>query len=263
MGQRYQYAAGTPSWVDVSSDDMDASAAFYAGLLGWEVAEAGPVQQAAGYRMLQLGGLDVAGLGPAVPGVAPAWTSYIAVDDADATAKAVEAAGGMVVLPPTDLGDAGRLAILVDDGGAGFSIWQAGRHQGADLVNEPGSLAWTELARRDPDRARAFYRAVFGWDAEVGDMPGAPTSSYTTFSLPEAGGAPLAGMVQMNEDWPDDIAPHWMVYLAVADCDAAVARVGELGGVVSIPPFDMPNGRIAVVADDRGATFSLIALAAP
>jgi predicted enzyme related to lactoylglutathione lyase len=68
-------------------------------------------------------------------------------------------------------------------------------------------------------------------------------------------------MIQMNEEWPEEVPPHWMVYFAVDDIDAAAARVEELGGRVAVPPTDTPAGRFAVVNDPQGAVFSIIRLA--
>jgi hypothetical protein len=50
----------------------------------------------------------------------------------------------------------------------------------------------------------------------------------------------------------------WVAYFAVADTDATVAKATELGGSVIAPPFDMPYGRMAVVADDQGAVFAVM-----
>ena len=69
-------------------------------------------------------------------------------------------------------------------------------------------------------------------------------------------------MVRMNDQWPDDVPSHWMVYFAVADADASAARVAGLGGAVSAPPFDLPLvGRLAVVQDPDGAVFTVMARA--
>jgi len=93
---------------------------------------------------------------------------------------------------------------------------------------------------------------VFGWTASHTGPP----MNYTEFQLD---GESIAGMMPMEgDDWPPDLPDHWMVYFAVADCDAAVARVQELGGSISVPPTDIPPGRFAVVADPHGAMFSLL-----
>src|SRR3954452_19254908 len=129
-----EYPTGTPSWVDLSSPDLDASASFYGELLGWEAAAAaGPAEQTGGYRMFTNGGLAVAGLGPVQPGQPPAWTTYIAVDDVGAVKSRVEAAGGTTVMDALQVMDAGTMAIFSDAEGGLFAVWQAGRHRGAQL----------------------------------------------------------------------------------------------------------------------------------
>jgi predicted enzyme related to lactoylglutathione lyase len=54
-------------------------------------------------------------------GVPSHWNSYFAVSDADAAAARAQAAGGMVLQPPFD-SPFGRIAVLADPQGAGFSI---------------------------------------------------------------------------------------------------------------------------------------------
>ncbi len=46
-----------------------------------------------------------------------------------------------------------------------------------------------------------------------------------------------------NEQLPPGTPPFWMVYFAVADTDATVAKAEELGGAVIAPAFDVPGGR--------------------
>jgi predicted enzyme related to lactoylglutathione lyase len=256
MPEVSEYAAGTPSWVDLASPDPDASARFYGALFDWDAVDTGPVEETGGYRMLQRGGRNVAGLGPTQAEGQPAmWTTYVSTDDAEAVAAKVRDAGGQVVMEPFDVLGVGRMAVFVDPGGAYFSVWQPQTHRGADIVNEPGALCWNELATRDIDGAKAFYAAVFGWDAD--------TNAYgeTSYSEWKLAGRSIGGMIAMNEQWPADVPPHWMVYFAVEDADAAVARAQELGGKVAVPPTDTPAGRFAVLNDPQGAVFSVIALA--
>src|ERR1700743_630661 len=109
--EKTSYQPGTPSWVDLSSPDPDASAAFYGDLFGWQVHPAMP--DAGGYRMAELRGLPVAGIGPQMQqGMPPAWTTYVSTADADATAKAVTAAGGQTFMPPMDVMDVGRMGVF-------------------------------------------------------------------------------------------------------------------------------------------------------
>jgi predicted enzyme related to lactoylglutathione lyase len=256
MPEVSEYAPGTPSWVDLASPDPDASARFYGGLFGWDATEPGPIEETGGYRMFERDGRNVAGLGPTQGEGQPAmWTTYVSTDDAEGVAAKVREAGGQVMMEPFDVLGAGRMAVFVDPAGAFISVWQPQTHHGADVVNEPNSFCWNELATRDIDGAKAFYAAAFGWEGETsayGD------TSYTEWKL---GGRTIGGMIAMNDQWPAEVPSHWMVYFAVEDVDAAVGRVEELGGKVSVPPSDTPAGRFAVINDPHGAFFSIITLA--
>lgn len=260
MPRMMSYDPGTPCWVDLSSPDPVASAAFYGELFGWR-ARTEPVPEAAGYRLFALGDgageCEVAAVLPLTSeGQQPAWTTYVSVTDVDATVKAVEAAGGQVLTGPLDMLDQGRMAIFIDAAGAVIAAWQPRRFQGAALAGDRDTYCWSELVCRDIDGARAFYGEVFGWQGDT--RPFGP-SSYTEWKID---GRALAGMVQMNEQWPAEIPPHWMVYFAVDDCDACASRTAELGGTVSVRPTDIPTGRIAVLSDPHGAFFSVIKVSA-
>jgi predicted enzyme related to lactoylglutathione lyase len=255
MSERTSYEPGVPSWVDLSSPDTNASATFYGGLFGWEVQSAGPVEETGGYGMFTLRGKQVAGVGPIMQeGQPPAWSVYVATEDADAVAARVSEAGGEVLFGPTDVMDAGRLAVFAHTAAGTIGTWQAGNHTGAALVNEPGALNWNELQTRDIEGAKAFYAAVFGWqpdDQEFGGM------TYTMFNV---GGVPVAGAMPTPSQVPAEVPAFWLSYFTVEDCDAAVARVEELGGRAFGAPHTLEGvGRFAVVADQHGATFGVIA----
>jgi predicted enzyme related to lactoylglutathione lyase len=254
MSEKTSYAPGTPSWVDLGSPDPDAAVEFYGGLFGWDVSEGGDPEQTGGYRMAALRDKPVAGLMPLMQeGQPPAWTTYVSVADADATAAAVKEAGGSVLAEPMDVMDVGRMAVFADPAGAVFAIWQPRAHPGAGLVNEPGAFTWNELNTRDPDAAKAFYAAVFGWEVAEHDM-----GEMGTYVEWKQGEDPMGGMMDMRGRVPDEVPAHWLVYFAVEDTDAAVEKVKELGGGVAFGPIDIPAGRFAVVHDPHGAMFAVI-----
>ena len=245
------YAPGTPSWADVSAPDVDAAVAFYGALFGWEAQDIGP--EAGGYRMFTLRGKYVAGLGPLMgEGVPPHWTTYVSVADAADVTAAARGGGATVFVEPMDVFDAGRMAVMADPLGAYVAIWQPGVHIGAQLANEPGTLCWAELACRDVEAAKQFYSPLFDWEPKDQEIPGV---TYVEWHL---GGRPVGGMVKMDDNWPAEAPPHWMVYISVADSDATCAQVTELGGNVAVPPTDIRPGRFAVVSDPGGAYFSVI-----
>lgn len=245
MAERTDYQPGTPSWIDLGSPDTHESADFYGTLFGW-TAEMDPRPEAGGYGIFTLRGQNVAGLGPQMnPDMPPYWTVYITVADADETAAKVAPAGGTVVMGPMDVFDAGRMAVIQDSVGSYVSIWQPNQHFGAQLVNEPGTFTWNELATSDLDTASAFYQAVFGWGT---DAPGSGNGAGFTNAGNIVCGAHVAG--------PGEF-PAWSVWFAVDDCDKSAAQAGELGGTIMMPPTDMDFGRGAVLADPQGAVFGI------
>jgi uncharacterized protein len=255
MPERSSYAAGTPSWVDIGTD-VEGAKKFYGSLFGWTTQDAGPPEETGGYGFFLKNGKVVAGYGPQMNPGPPFWTTYISVDDADATAKKVEAAGGTVVMAPMDVMAAGRMAVFQDPQGAFISAWQPGEHKGAQLANEPGAFCWNELNTRDVAGSSAFYEKAFGWKAVTqtdGPMP------YTEFRL---GDTTIAGMMDMPPMVPAEVPPHWLVYFAVDDTDATVKQTEKAGGAVRMPPMDIPVGRFAVLADPQGATFAVIRMTA-
>ncbi|MEV6066392.1 VOC family protein [Nocardia sp. NPDC052001] len=257
MPQMSSYDPGVPNWVDLATPDIAASSNFYGELFGWQ-ANSSPDPQYGGYTMFTLAGTEGNEVAAAMPimmeGQPPAWTTYVNVLDVDATVKAVQAAGGQVFMEPMDVPEQGRMAVFADTRGAVIAAWQAYDFKGAGIVNEPGSYCWSELNCRDIDAAKAFYADVFGWESSTAEFG---STTYTEFKV---GGNSIAGMMQMDENWPADVPSHWMVYFAVADTDAIVAKTTELGGSVAVPPTDIPIGRFSVLSDPQGAHFAVIAL---
>jgi len=197
--------------------------------------------------MFTLDGKNVAGFGPQQsPDMPPYWTVYITVENSDAAVASAVANGGTVVVDSMDVLDAGRMAVLQDAVGSFISVWQPYQHIGSQLVNEPGTFAWNELAANDLAKATAFYRSVFGWGLEA-------NASSEQSSIFTVGGAVTCGAHVAGEG----DHPAWSVWFAVADCDASAAKVKELGGSVFVEPDDMGFGRGAIVADPSGAVFGI------
>jgi predicted enzyme related to lactoylglutathione lyase len=256
MPERSQYTPGTPCWIDIGTD-VGPAKEFYTSLFGWKTEDAGAPEETGGYGFFMKNGKMVAGFGPKQGEGPPFWSTYVCVSDADQTAKEVEAAGGTVVVPPMDVISAGRMAVFQDTGGAFISAWQPGDHLGAQLVNEDGSLTWNELNTRNVDAAKTFYRKAFGWDPVThadGPMP------YTEFQV---SGQSIAGMMDMPPMVPAEVPSHWLVYFAVDDADAKVAKAQQLGASVLAPLMDVPVGRFSVLQDPQGAVFAVIRMSEP
>ena len=246
MPEMTLYEHGGPSWVDIGTPDPPAGLHFDGRLFGWDGQDMGP--EAGHYTIVSKGGRQVAAISPAQDPGPPRWTTYINVDDVDAVTKAVESSGGTVVVAPMQVMTAGRMAIYADPTGAVIAAWQPDQHIGAQLVNEPGSLVWTELTTSDLERARSFYTDAFGWG-----WGGGPE-----YAEAQVGGRTIAGVAPRGEHTPAGAPDSWLVYFATADLDADTRRATDLGAAVRVEPTDIPGtGRFSVLSDPQGATFGL------
>jgi predicted enzyme related to lactoylglutathione lyase len=251
------HAPGTFSWPELATTDQQGGVAFYRALFGWDVHEQ-PIGPADMYSIFQMRGKAVAA-GYTMRddersrGIPPHWNSYVTVGNVDEAANKAASLGARVLAPPFEVMDAGRMAVLQDPTGAVLQIWQARRSIGAQILNEPGALCWTELNTRDTKQAEAFYTALFGW----GVKHAAPSTQmdYTEFSI---NGQPSIGMMPMVEHMPAHVPAYWMPYFQVTDADASAAKITELGGSIMVPPQDIPGtGRFAIGSDPQGAMFAV------
>jgi predicted enzyme related to lactoylglutathione lyase len=259
MSERSEYAPGEFCWVDLSTTDVDGATKFYGELLGVEAQAApGDPEETGGYGFFTKTGKMVAGYGPTQRDEQPpAWSSYIKVEDADATAERVKEAGGQVHFGPIDIpNESGRMAVLQDPTGAFICINQQKQHPGAQLVNEPGAWNWNNLMTRDIDTAKDFYGKVFGWSALHNDE--APDFIWMWQVEGQHWPEGLGGLMEMGTDMPADAPPYWQIYLMVEDADKAVETTKSSGGRLVFGPLDLPSGKVATLFDPQGAAFSII-----
>ena len=238
-----KHEPGTFCYVELATPDLKASKTFYAGLFGWTMKET-PLQDGQVYVQPQKNGRDVGGMYE-TKDAPPNWMSYIAVASADDTAAKAQSLGGHLMMPPFDVMDLGRMAMIIDPQGAPFAAWQAKKNPGVGVRDEPGTLCWNELAARDVDVAKKFYTSLFGWGAKT-------SPEYTEW---ETGGRSIGGMMKIPSP---EIPTHWLAYFMVDDCDASTKKAKSLGARAYVEPMDIPKvGRFSVVADPQGASFAL------
>jgi predicted enzyme related to lactoylglutathione lyase len=242
-----------PIWIDLATQDAEASRKFYSELFGWQI-NVNPDPQYGGYGRASLGGKDVAGIGPAQsPDQPSAWSFYVGTEDAEQTARAVEAAGGKVIAPPFNVGDQGRMAVFQDPVGAFISVWQATGMGGFQQQGDNASFAWAELNARGRDDALAFYQSVFGWGIRRSELP--DSADYVEFLVD---GASVAGATELNPQTPAGAPNYWLVYFGVDDVDIAFVKATGLGATEIVAPLDFPGGRFAILTDPQGAVFGLL-----
>ena len=255
MPTRDGYAEGIPSWTDLGTPDVEGAKAFYNTIFGWDYQE--EETDSNPYSMALKKELSAAGIGPLQDENMPTvWSTYFAVDSADATAAKITEAGGALLVEPFDVMDAGRMAIASDPTGAVFGIWEAKNHFGAAVVNEHGAVDWNELITDDLDRAFAFYKEVFGHEVETADMGGG--FMYSTINVGER--AVAGAMAKPSEDIPN----NWGVYFAVDSAEEAAEAITSNGGTITYGPRETEGvGTFLGAIDPYGAHFNVIQLAGP
>jgi uncharacterized protein len=256
---------GDFTWYELITPDPDGAQAFYGPLLGWTFTNSSFADR--DYRYAAVGSEGIAGVLKTPDGLPmpPAWLGYVGVDDVDKMVDAVTHAGGTVHRPAFERERVGRMALLGDPQGALFYVikngsdeshafsWDAPRH---------GYCAWNELATRDVEAAKHFYKARFGWVADGGIDMG-PMGQYTF--LRHAGRAPDGsppGYGMLGAVYPkaaEDDQSHWLFYFRVPDIDAALAQIEIAGGRLHQPPTPIPGGDFSLIAaDPQGAYFGLV-----
>ena len=256
-------AHGHLIWYELMTPDAEASKSFYDSVVGWQIGD--PVDEYQGYRMI--GRSDGGFAGGVLPltdemqqhGARPAWLGYVGVDDTDAAVASIEQAGGKTLMPPTDISNVGRIAMVADPQGAPFYVMkpippQGQEKQQSDVfsVEQPQHVRWNELATSDPDGALDFYRGQFGWGQE-GDMDMGEMGKYRFI---QSHGTNIGAVMRKPPQLPVSM---WTYYIGVDDVDRAVEAIKAGGGQVINGPMEIPGGEFAVNAiDPQGASFGLV-----
>jgi uncharacterized protein len=245
-------------WYELMTPDAAAAMAFYGAVAGWSFGgsdeyheiKAGDGEMVGG--ILQLSPEMIAG------GAHPGWYGYIAVDDVDASVASIVAAGGKVFMPARDMEGVGRMAMVADPQGAPFYVMKdaTGFTSTAFAMLEPktGHCAWNELSSSDPEAAKAFYGAQFGW-TKGDEMDMGPMGKYEFLNV--SGGRFMLGAVMAK--MPEMPVSMWTFYFRVPSIDTALETIKAKGGSIVAEPMEIPGGEFSMVGmDPQGTAFALV-----
>ncbi|MEP6504073.1 MAG: VOC family protein [Betaproteobacteria bacterium] len=248
---------GTPIWYELMTQDPLAARRFYAAVVGWNIDESPPAGSTMDYRMISaedalVGGVFTLTADMTGQGARPCWLMYIGVDDVDACAAAIVAAGGRVDVPAFDIPDVGRIAMVADPQGAPFYVMRGSSDENSNACDpgKAGHGAWHELHAADGAQALGFYMDRFGW-GKSGAVDIGPMGLYQLFTID---GRDMGG-IMTDAAFP---RPAWLVYFRVDGIERAAARIAEAGGQVINGPMEVPGGGwIVNGVDPEGAMFAL------
>jgi len=224
--------------------DVDAAAAFYGDLLGWEFTDH-PMG-----KSITCDGTPIGGASPVKPGVPDHWAACVAVPDVDAAASAARTAGGIVTTgDPVDIPGTGRLAPILDPAKSIFLTLTPAPGTPApgfpqSAAPATGHFIWHRLRTPDAQQAAAFYREVLGWTT-------VPSPDGTAAIAHLADGTRVAELITTTD------AAGWLPFVLVPSADTARTRAESLGATTT-DPVDIPGvGRFTVITDPQGAELAV------
>ena len=111
-----------------------------------------------------------------------------------------------------------------------------------------GEYNHIEIPFDDEERAKRFYSGVFGW--QFSEAPG-----FEGYPLYRAGPGGLGGGLGKRGEMAGETTRN---YISVDDIDAAVAKIEELGGTITVPKSEIPGmGWYAAGTDSEGNTLAI------
>jgi hypothetical protein len=249
-------------WYELMTTDAEGAKTFYDAVVGWDISEGAP--EFNGYRMI--GRSDGKFAGGVLPltqemqehGARPTWLGYVHVPDVDTAVTNIEKAGGKALMPPFDIPNVGRIAMVADPQGAPFYVMKptppANDPEAKSDVFSPSEqqrIGWNELQTSDVEGARAFYGDQFGWGSdEFMDM-----GEMGKYRFWDQNGTRIGALFDANNGQP----PHWRFYIRVPSISAAKQAAEQKGGTIHMGPHQVPTGDwIIVGSDPQGAEFALV-----
>jgi len=254
----YESTSGSIVHVELYSDDVEATQAFYEETFGWSFEPIEGTEGAGemGYTVWRAADPPFGGLvGPMedAPFEPPVTLFYVGVEDLAATGEAIVEAGGELLMEEMPVPGMGVFTVFRDPGGVVEAAWEtryeeASEEEMSRITDEPdeGSITFFELYSEDPDATRAFHEAVFGWEFETVEEGG-----YTTIRPPTP---PYGGVMAATDESPVGT----LAYLLVGSAEDAARAIEDAGGSVLREPFDVEGWGTMAVFESPGGVLQAV-----
>lgn len=248
---------GRPIWYELMTPTPRAVASFYRAVTGWDLPAAGHVMpNGTEYREIKrpdggsAGGVLTLSPGMTQAGARPGWMTYFHVADVDASVAQAESLGAAIHMAPVTMPGAGRMAMLSDPQGGHFYVMDPtpppdnpDAQSDVFAAQKPGHCRWNELQTPDEPASTAFYKALFGWQADNA-MPMGDKGDYR---FVEAGGEAIGAI---NPWMAEGTSIGWLPYFGVADIDAARTAAEAEGATITHDVHEVPGGDFIFTATD-------------
>ena len=245
-------------WREFVVGDVPTATRFFRELLGWtiETMPGSADYQVASFEGHTLGGFTRAdGFGDT--GVAPGMIHYISVDDLDAARSRAKAAGGVELTERIESQGIGAFVLMRDPGGAHHYLIQPADMTvlGPDPTMAFNRWFWTEALVDDVEASQAYYSSVCNWTFTPNPETPNPYFEISRDTIYAAFG----GLMSTGHAVEENVPPHWITYIGIDDLEGKLRRTVELGGKVSVGPWEIPGlGHTAIICEPTGAYAQLV-----
>ncbi len=237
-------------WHGVISSDTAKTTPFYTTVLGWTAQEMQMGDETATMFSASDSVPRAHTRAPAMEGEPNYWSSYLRVENVDASLASAIENGGKVLVPATDI-PPGRFAAVASPSGAVFNLFHEADPSSTNAGDCDGAIHWVELHSTDTATDLAWLAASFGITHQTMNMEGMGDYHILLSGETQVGGC----MAQQHEGAPS----MWLPWVRLDEVDSAVNRAAESGGNVIAPLFDVPGiGRMSILADPVGGVFGVI-----
>ncbi|SNZ00923.1 VOC family protein [Flagellimonas pacifica] len=207
-------------FADLSTYKPKQTMAFYEAVFGWKYYESD------GYFTAFKGDKEICGLYETPEKFKQMrmphfWMSYVQVNNAQQTVEKARKLGGIVEV--VDESVFGKVALIRDPQGAGFTIYEGNQLTYTRTQEEPSTLIWNELHVSEASKVIPFYEGIFNWSFEA--------QGQGNYKIQNHEGEHIADLLEIHNDFKGKYE-YWACTFGVENLASIRDRIVALGGTL-------------------------------
>lgn len=148
------------------------------------------------------------------------WMTYIHVGNLEITVEKARQLGGIIEMQ-YEMGSFGKVALIRDPQGAGFTIYEGDRLKNTRTENTKNTLIWNELQVSDIQKVIRFYQGIFQWEITQG--------KNETYHVVNPKGDYIADILEIQNHYKGKYE-YWVCTFGVEDVITSKRLILENGG---------------------------------
>lgn len=244
------YDYGQVVWRDLVTPNPKAAAEFYKKVFGWTSSQVGTDENP--YWIFKSGGVPVGGMylmSDAKKNAGGEWVPYFSVSSVNDFVNKSKAAGGNLIVKPTQLAGRGTVALLTDPQNAYVAIIKSMNGDPSYVDPSEFHFLWNELWSNDVQKSSDFYKTIF--NSQLEDKK----DDNRDYVIIKNNGKPSSGIIKNPVE---NVRNHWIQYVRVSNVSEIEKKAKDAGANILIPSDStIRNGTVAVFVDPTGAPVAI------